>query len=351
VDHRDPLLTLAEDGVLLSFRALEAGWERRALSRALGRAGWTRIRKGAWAEPGQDLDLRVRLRAVQLLQPQLVVSHRSAAALWRIETLNRVDRGPLEFIDPERLIRRQDKGVLVHRMALGEGDLARRSGLRVTDVGRTLADLLRSGPRDEALVAVESALSRRRVGQGRRPPLTTRSVIALALEGPARGAERAHRWFRLADPKSGSPAETIARLRLHDAGLHPESQAELRTPDGRRRYLDFFFRAEGLAVEIEGFAYHGTRESHRRDIARFNEVLQCPEVRLLLRYTAAHVFHRPGEMIEEIRAALPKLREDRGSGSAGTQRPSEHPPCGRSHLPHRGHGTVSGKDQDDRTTY
>ncbi|MDQ1027158.1 hypothetical protein QF035_004740 [Streptomyces umbrinus] len=47
-------------------------------------------------------------------------------------------------------------------------------------------------------------------------------------------------------------AETIARLRLHDAGLCPESQAELRTLDGRRRYVDFLFRAEGPAVEIEG---------------------------------------------------------------------------------------------------
>ncbi|MER6731176.1 hypothetical protein [Streptomyces puniciscabiei] len=33
-----------------------------------------------------------------------------------------------------------------------------------------------------------------------------------------------------------------ARLRMYDAGLHPESQAELRTPDGSRRVVDFLFR-------------------------------------------------------------------------------------------------------------
>ncbi|MEU9876522.1 hypothetical protein [Streptomyces phaeochromogenes] len=315
MDHGGSLLALAEGGVLLSSRALAVGWERRALSRALGREGWTPIRKGAWAEPGRDVDLRVRLRAVQLPRSQLVVSHRSAASLWGIETLNPVSRqGPLEFIDPEGMIRRQGEGVLVHRMALGAEDTVPRGGLLSTDVGRTLADLLRSGPRDEALVAVESALTWRRVGGVRRPPLTARSAIALALEAPMRGAERGHRWLRLVDPNSGSPAETIARLRLHDAGLHPESQAQLRTPDGRRRYLDFLFRAEGLAVEIEGYAYHGTRESHRRDIARFNQVLQCPEVRLLLRYTAVQVFHRPGEMVDEIHAALSKLRESLALG-------------------------------------
>jgi very-short-patch-repair endonuclease len=79
---------------------------------------------------------------------------------------------------------------------------------------------------------------------------------------------------------------------------------ELRTPDGRRRFLDFLFRAEGLAVEIEGYAYHGSREAHRKDIDRFNQVLRCPEVRLLLRYTAADVFQRPERMVDEIRAAL-----------------------------------------------
>ncbi|MFD2687224.1 hypothetical protein ACFS5L_20655 [Streptomyces phyllanthi] len=96
---------------------------------------------------------------------------------------------------------------------------------------------------------------------------------------------------------------------MYDAGLHPETRTELITPGGRRRFLDFFFRAQGLAVEIEGYAYHGTRESHRRDVTRFNEVLQCPEVRTLLRFTAEDVFHRPAHMIEQIRAALARLRQ------------------------------------------
>ncbi|MFF7881856.1 hypothetical protein ACH40F_15980 [Streptomyces sp. NPDC020794] len=303
------LRELVEGGVLLTSRAREAGWARRSLLRVLGREGWTRVQAGAWTEPGRDADLATRLRAVQLLKPRLVVSHRSATALWRIETLTPRGEGTLEFIDPDLTLRSGGKGVRVHRMPLDEGDVVRREGLRVTSAGRTLADLLRAGPRDEALVAVESALTWRRVGGVRRAPVTTAALVSLALEAPMRGAESGSRRLKLADPDSGSPAETVARLRLHDAGLHPESQAELRTADGRRRYLDFLFRAEGLAVEIEGYAYHGTRESHRRDIARFNQVLQCPEVRLLLRYTAADVFHRPAMMIEEVRAALSRLRD------------------------------------------
>jgi very-short-patch-repair endonuclease len=94
---------------------------------------------------------------------------------------------------------------------------------------------------------------------------------------------------------------------MHDAGFRPETQAEVRPRGGPRRYLDFLFPAEGLAVEIEGYAYHGTREAHRRDVARFNQILQCPEVRRLLRFTAEDVFHRPTWMITEIRTTLTTL--------------------------------------------
>ncbi|MFI1734289.1 hypothetical protein ACH40E_34790 [Streptomyces acidicola] len=322
--ERAELRRLVEGGVLLASRALAAGWSRRSLNRALREGGWTQVRAGAWVVPGREVDWGTRLRVVQLLKPELVVSHRAAAALWRIETLSPAlgpARGvpPLEFTDPDLGTRREGGGVRVHRIPLAACEVVERGGLRVTAVNRTLADLLRAGPRDEALVAVDSALSRRTVGRVRRAPLTTQAALAdalapaAALGPPLQGALRARRWLELADPRSGSPAETIARLRMLDADLRPESQAELRTPDGRRRFLDFLFRAEGLGVEIEGYAYHGTRESHRRDVYRFNQVLQCPEVRTLLRFTAEDVFLRPAAILAEIRAALGERGRVRGS--------------------------------------
>ncbi|WP_229880926.1 endonuclease domain-containing protein [Streptomyces alanosinicus] len=182
------------------------------------------------------------------------------------------------------------------------------AGLQVTRVPRTLADLLRGGPRDDAVVAVESALTYRRVEGQRRAPVTTPAAVSLALQAPLLGSTRARDWLRLVDLQGGSPAETVARLRMFDAGLRPESQAEVRTPEGRRRYLDFLFRAAGLAVEIEGYAYHGSRDAHRRDVARFNQILQCPEVRSLLRFSAQDVFHRADWMVREIESALAALR-------------------------------------------
>ncbi|MDV9190630.1 DUF559 domain-containing protein, partial [Streptomyces sp. SR27] len=115
---------------------------------------------------------------------------------------------------------------------------------------------------------------------------------------------RARSWLRLAEGASGSPAETVARLRMGDAGLRPEAQPTLRTADGRDLRPDFLFRAEGLAVEIEGYAFHGTRRAHERDVARFNALQSCPEIRRVLRFTAEEVFRHPDRMTHTIRAAL-----------------------------------------------
>ncbi|MFH8490644.1 endonuclease domain-containing protein [Streptomyces longisporoflavus] len=298
------LWELAVEGVLLARCALDAGWPRTKLFRRLAGEGWTRIGGGAWAEPGRTVDLSLRLRAGQLAIPGLVASHTAAATLWGIEVL----RSEPEFIDPGRSRRRA--GARMHWLTLPPRDVTVTRGLRVTTVARTLADLLRGGPRDEALVAVDSALAWRTVGvdRVRRPPLIAAPAIAAALRAPLPGADTARRRLDLADPRAASPAETVARLRMHDAGLHPSTQAELLTPSGRRCRPDFLFREEGVAVEIEGYAYHGTREAHRRDLARYNDLAACPEVRMVLRFGAEEVLYGPEAFIEQLKSTLASCR-------------------------------------------
>jgi hypothetical protein len=80
--------TLAQDGVLLTSWAWAAGWPPRRLDRGLRRDGWHRIRRGAWAAPTVTVDWETRAWAAQLLNPLLVCSHSSAAALHRIELLH-----------------------------------------------------------------------------------------------------------------------------------------------------------------------------------------------------------------------------------------------------------------------
>lgn len=289
------------EGVLLTRWAKDAGWPRSTLARSLAAEGWTRIPGGGWAEPGRALDLTLRVWAGQLTMPGLVASHRSAARLWSIEVL----REELEFTDPRGVGRKT--GARVHWLPLPPAEITVVGDLRVTTVARTLADLLRRGPREDAVVALDSALSSRRYGgrYWRGPLLGGIDTVAAALDSPpvarSPGAVRARRWLTLADPGAGSPAETVARLRMRDAGLHPESQARILTPTGRLLRPDFFFRGEGVVVEIEGFAYHGTREAHRRDLARYNDLASCPEVRVVLRFAAEEVFTAPDAFVKRVR--------------------------------------------------
>ncbi|MFD8010902.1 endonuclease domain-containing protein [Streptomyces sp. NPDC058955] len=284
------LSILARGGVLLTVRALAAGWPPGRLAARLRRDGWQRICRGAWAAPGKETDWRVRETALQLLRPHRVCRHGTAARLHRIEFLTGMPAPPGS------------------RASLPPEDVCLRRGLRVTTAARTVADLIRaSASREEAVVVADSAMSARKVEGVRRGPLVRYEELAAQLAVRRPGAPRARAWLRLAEPAAGSPAETVARLRMADAALFPECQPLLRTPAGHPLRPDFLFREAGLVVEVEGFAYHGTRRAHERDIARFNALQSCPGIRRVLRFTAREVFTAPAGMIAEIRAALADL--------------------------------------------
>lgn len=301
------LATLAPGGVLFTAKAREAGWPEQLLHRRLRTAGWQPIHLGAWTAPGRLVDWLTHAWVVQSLQPHLVCSHRTAAALHLVEILDTSrtrTRHATEFTDPRPGPHRRRPGTRVHRLPLTAADRTVRRGLTTTSAVRTVGDLIRCLPRNEAVAAADSALATRTVRGVRRPPLVHASALRAELATRRHGAVRARPWLALTDPRSGSPAETLARLHLHDAGLHPETQAALRTPSGRILHPDFFFRAQGLVVEVEGYAFHGTRETHTGDLRRFNELQTCPEVRRVLRFTAVEVFRHPDRVITQIREAL-----------------------------------------------
>lgn len=303
-------LAAMNGGVLVCAEALAAGWSSGVLVRRLRKEGWRKVRAGVWVEPGRVGDLRLRLRVAQAGRPGLVVSHSAAAHLHGIEVLS---------VRPEfthvRGRGHAPDGCVLHRTPVRDEEIVTVAGLRVTSAVRTLVDLLRGSERDAALVAVESALTRRPMGPAEELPRRWREQVtdlhavseAVAGTGQRRGVVAARQRLALVDPRCGSPAETVARLRMHDAGLRPLSQVPFTAPNGRRIRVDFFFPAAGLVVEIEGYGFHGGRAAHRADVERFNDLGRCPEVRRMLRFTAADVFERPQRMVHTIRAALGEI--------------------------------------------
>ncbi|MFF4404060.1 hypothetical protein ACFY2W_16845 [Streptomyces sp. NPDC001262] len=292
-------LAASQDGVLLTSQAYGCGLSVPNVARALRYEGWTQLYLGVWVEPGRPVDLRLRLLAMQLKFPRLVASHSAAAELLNIWT---VGPSAVELTNPGRRYRTRTPGVRVHKAEVGEHEVTVASGIRVTTVLRTVCDMLLTLPLHPAVIAADSVLARRRA---------SRQSIADALSAPyARRMDvgAARRALALTDPESGSPAETKARLEIREAGLFPESQAEVHTQNGRVRRLDFLFRAEGLGVEIEGYAWHGSRGAHQNDAVRFNELARCPGIRQILRFTYDDVFRRPQRFVRTVQEALRRLR-------------------------------------------
>ncbi|WP_086829342.1 hypothetical protein [Streptomyces sp. NRRL B-24572] len=301
------LAILARGGVLLTVWAVAAGWSPGRLAGRLRRDGWQRICRGAWAAPGREVDWRLRATALQFLRPELVCSHGTAARLHRVERLGTAAAdAPLEFTAPAPTRSALGARTRIHGTTfLTSRDRSIRRGLRTTTPARTVGDLIRtSATREEAVVVADSALARRAVGGVWREAVVRYEELVAELAAPRPGGPRARAWLRLTEPASGSPAETVARLRMGDTGLVPECQPTLLAASGRPLRPDFLFRRAGLAVEIEGYAFHGTRRAHERDVARFNALQSCREVRRVLRFTAREVFQHPDRMTGTILAAL-----------------------------------------------
>lgn len=301
-------------GVAFVDELVGAGMPRGAVYRRLRTEGWQQLLPGAYADPRASGALRKRMYAIQHRYPALVASHRSAAALLGIAVLDhdleltRIGKGGSQVA-----------GAKVHLLSLSEKEVTHLEyGLRVTSPLRTVADLLRGAPLVEAVVAADSALRQRLVTFGG-------LLEAARAEGGRRGEERALRALAAVDPAAQSVAESAARVRIREAGLRPECQAELRAVNGRLLRADFLFRAAGLVVEIEGYPYHGTRWAHQQDAHRFNQLSMCAGVRRILRFTARDALSRPQWMIRTIEQALGELETGgagpapalRGAGGAG----------------------------------
>ncbi|WP_242645445.1 hypothetical protein [Streptomyces triculaminicus] len=291
----------AQGGVVLTAQALAGGWTRGRLGLFLASDGWARIRGGAWLAPGREAGPEELLWAHQLLRPEFVVSHWSAAALHGVEG------GPPARPEFVCAARAAVKGVTLAPAAAGarrgDGRRGPAGDHRRADHGGPAAG--RAPGRGAAGGRLGPRLAARRgtgrAGRAKTPADHARRDRPCPDERP--GAARCPGRRLVAG--AGRPQGGLPRLRMHDAGLHPETQAVLVVPaTGRRVYPDFLFRRQGLVVETEGYAWHGSRAQHQRDVIRFNALAACPEARRILRFTTADVRDRPALMIRDIRAAL-----------------------------------------------
>jgi very-short-patch-repair endonuclease len=182
------------------------------------------------------------------------LSHRSAAALWGV---HRPWLGVPEVTVPEGGSRGR-VGVRAYRTTqLDPRDTRRREGVPVTAPARTLLDIAAVIPERDLARAVEEAQVLRLA--------TPRAMLAeVGRRRPGAAALRAALQAQFEPRLTRSEAEALLLELVRGAGL-PEPETNVRLLGYE---VDFLWRAARLVVEVDGFAYHSTRESFERDRRR-----------------------------------------------------------------------------------
>jgi very-short-patch-repair endonuclease len=222
------------------------------------RVGWLRpLYRGVYAVgPVQSNDAPY-LAAVLACGGNAALSHESASFLWRMTPHG--PTGPVAVTVPARRCPRH-RGIRIHRIhALPPDEVTRLRGIPVTTAPRTLLDLasvLSSRELEQALAQAE------RMYAG-----TQRRLLALLARYPARAGTPT-----LRELLGGSHRPALTRSEAEERFLDVVRRAGLSVPDVNVRFhgyeLDFLWREERLAVEMDGFAFHGDRAAFEADRRR-----------------------------------------------------------------------------------
>jgi hypothetical protein len=246
----------AMDDIVLTQALRAQGLTTEELTRLQRSGDLTRIRRGAYShDPGRELrredrHRRMVLATAPLLLDGSVVSHGSAAVLHRLPVwAPAIDK---VHVTCSRSGQGKRRGIVhVHGAPLAATDLAVVDGVVVTSLARTVLDLSRTRPLEQAVAAGDAA---RRLG-------LSAATLGLGLLGMERwpGVRAARRAVDFLDARSESVGESVSRVRMHLDGLPaPELQVEIIGPAEQViARVDFLWREQGVAGEFDGKVKYG----------------------------------------------------------------------------------------------
>lgn len=245
------------------------GITREMIDTQLAAGRLLRLRRGvylaadAWPEQPEQQQLLLA-RAEQVIHPQAVISHGTAALVWGLPSprLGGWRDEPPTVTLPRSAGHRARQRSVVHRSgSLPPHHVTRdHAGHAVTTVARTAVDLVVGLPLPEALVVLDAAerqLVSAFVANPRRVAFANPQLAKAAGEALREVTVELRRGglrpaLELADPRRETPIESLTAGHLRLAGLPaPEYQAEIRTPRGVF-YPDFLWREAGLIGEADG---------------------------------------------------------------------------------------------------
>jgi hypothetical protein len=244
------------DDIVLTRTLRNQGFDDRELRRMRRDGTLVPVRRGAYvrdrpAERSRDEEHRELILATVLqLHDAAVISHGSAAVLHGLPTWPKA-------IDRVHVTRNRNSGgnrrgvVQVHATPLTKGDITTIDGVPVTSLARTVLDLCRTLPIEQAVAAGDRALTFGLV----------REVLEdhLAQMGRWPGIRQARRTVALLDPQSESAGESVSRVRLHQDGLPtPELQQDVYDDEGHFvARVDFYWKEQRTIGEFDGKIKYG----------------------------------------------------------------------------------------------
>jgi very-short-patch-repair endonuclease len=249
-------LSARQHGIVTHDQLAEHGLSAEAIRHRLKIGRLHALARGVYAVGRPQVSREGRwLAAVLSCGPHAALSHGSAAALWGIRPVTRVDE--IHVSVPARVDRRRP-GVRLHRIAGLGPDIRHRDGIPVVSPARTLLNQATTLPARRLEADVNAADVHGLIG----PPQLRSALVGFAGQpGVAALRELVDRHtFRL------------TRSELERLFLPVAARAGLPTPQTQQRVhgftVDFFWPGLGLVVETDGLRYHRTPAQQARDLIR-----------------------------------------------------------------------------------
>jgi very-short-patch-repair endonuclease len=279
-------LAARRHGVVTTADLRAAGLGRGAIARRVADGRLRPLHRGVFLVGPIKDPLTDVMAAVAACGPGAAVSHHAAAALWAFRP---PWHGPIDVTTTRRLHPRQ--GIRLHRTRTLEA--TRRDGVPITTPARTLLDLAAHLDPDALARAIEEARLLR---------LTTPAELA-SLNARSSGRHGA-KTLRTALTHGHEPS--LTRSEAERRFLDLVRAARLPTPETNVRIagyeVDFLWRDQGVVVEVDGFAYHSSREAFERD-RRKDAVLQARGLRTT-RVTYRQIAHESTALVATLAAIV-----------------------------------------------
>lgn len=278
-------------GVVSRAQLLDAGLSRKTVANRVRSGHLIRLHRGVYAAGHARLRREGRwLAAVLAVGPGAVLSHRDAAGLHDLRPANHAST------DVTTTANRPDEpGIQVHRTrVLDDKDITTVSGIPVTTVARTLVDLAGQIPHDHLTQAIRQA-ERNRTFDLREVEAAMARTRGRTGRGHQALREAIEEYAALGLAASDSALEDAFHRLLRDNGLPgPAANAYV---EGYR--VDAVWRAQRVAVELDGWAWHHTRRSFERD--RERDALLLAVGWRVIRVTHRQLTKRPDHVLSTLR--------------------------------------------------